>query len=56
MHAWKIKQSPYLQYKTKGEITASLKSEMGEGLLYQQLLPTLKRGFKVALSKHALAI
>lgn len=43
MHAWKIKQAPYLQYKTKGKITASMKSEMGEGLLYSQLLPTLKR-------------
>lgn len=42
--AWKIKQAPYLQYKTKGKITASMKSETGEGLLYRQLLPTLKRG------------
>lgn len=30
-------------HKTKGKITASVKSEIGEGLLYQQLLSTLKR-------------
>lgn len=32
-HTWKIKQAPYLQYKTTEKITASMKSEMGEGLL-----------------------
>lgn len=40
--SWKIKKGPYIQYKTKGKTTASMKSEMGEGVLYQQLLPTLK--------------
>lgn len=44
-------------YKTKGKITASMKSEMGEGLLYQQLLSTLKTYILyLAFSKHALAI
>lgn len=52
----KLNNLPIFNTKQRGEITASLESEMGEGLLYQQLLPTLKRGFKVALSKHALAI
>lgn len=52
----KLDNLPIFNAKQRGKINASLKSEMGEALLYQQRLPTLKGAFKVAFSKHALAI